>query len=177
MRMTVLRALKKLEMDVDLEHKTSIGNIEKDSEGNITIYGNELLGELYYVVIDKEVAGTISSLHRMPLPSITLTPNEMFALGNAYGSFSVGEIDQGIHALIAVKDQLTGERKNEIFQDLLEEYFFEVYYPPGYKGTKPFQWPEDEVGDKYMQAIRHWAAHHNLNLFTPPENGNNGVTS
>ena len=65
MRMTILRAVKALEMDVDLEHSTGIGNAEVDEEGNMTIYGTESNGELYYVVLDKEAVSSVVALGRI----------------------------------------------------------------------------------------------------------------
>lgn len=60
--MTILRASQELEMDVDLEHKTEVPNIEQDELGNVTIYGMETNGKLWYVILDKNVIDKIKEL-------------------------------------------------------------------------------------------------------------------
>jgi len=49
-----------------------------------------------------------------------LTPIEQYRLGQAAGSFSVGEIDQGIHCILPVTDLETGDEECMIFQDLID---------------------------------------------------------
>ncbi len=62
MNMTILRAIKELDMDVDLEQVTVVANIERDSDEFITIYGTEENGQLYYIVLDQEVVDKISTI-------------------------------------------------------------------------------------------------------------------
>ncbi len=62
MKMTILRAVRSKEMDVDLEHCTTVQNIDRDSEEFITIYGTEENGQLYYIVLDQEVVNRISNI-------------------------------------------------------------------------------------------------------------------
>ncbi len=45
-----------------------------------------------------------------------LTSKELFNLGVAYGSFSVGEINQGIHVVLPGKEIGTGTRVNQVFE-------------------------------------------------------------
>ncbi len=59
MKMSVLRAVRSKEMDVDLEHITTVSNVERDSEQFVTIYGTERNGQLYYIVLDQEVVDKI----------------------------------------------------------------------------------------------------------------------
>ncbi len=62
MNITVLRAVRRLEMDVDLEHKTKIVNVERDDEQFVTIYGQETDGQLYYFVLDQELIDKIRTI-------------------------------------------------------------------------------------------------------------------
>ncbi len=60
MNITVLRAVRSREMDVDLDHTTEILNIERDSPELVTMYGKEENGELYYFVLDQELIDMIT---------------------------------------------------------------------------------------------------------------------
>ena len=62
MDMTILRAVRELEMDVDIDHRTTVQNIERDSEEFVTIYGTEENGQLYYIVLDQEVVDKIRTI-------------------------------------------------------------------------------------------------------------------
>ncbi len=81
---------------------------------------------------------------------IFLTPQEVFDLGNAFGSFSVGEIDQGIHIVLPVTDIETGEKSNECFASLFEDYIDNI----NASSTSAVD------GDPYLQAIRLWLREH-----------------
>jgi len=54
MKMSILRAVRELEMDVDLDVQTEIQNIERDSPNYVTLYGTEDGGKLYYIVLDQK---------------------------------------------------------------------------------------------------------------------------
>ena len=62
MNMTILRAVRSEEMDVDLKHRTVVTNIERDSDQFITIYGTEQEGQLFYIVLDQEVVDKIKTI-------------------------------------------------------------------------------------------------------------------
>jgi len=70
MKMTILRAQEKLEMDVDMEVTTDVVNIdyscnESDSKDWImTLYGTEKDGELYYITLDQNLLGVIEHMLR-----------------------------------------------------------------------------------------------------------------
>ncbi len=83
--------------------------------------------------------------------TLKLTQTEVFALGNAYGSFSVGDLDQGIHCVLPVKDSDTGKKSNEVFQSLFDEHIDKLNEGPG-------------DGDRYLEAIRTWTHEHNIDV-------------
>lgn len=167
MRMTVLRALRSKEMDVDLEHKTHTPCIEPDELGNVTIYGEETReGELYYVVLDKDVCDFVESIRHIKYPTLILKPTEMFALGRSYGSFRAGDINGGIEAVLPTRNLDIGVWTNIVFQELVDEYFYNIDYPPGYEDEYPYQWPHNVLCEKYMNAIKEWAADHNVTLWS-----------
>lgn len=62
MKMTVLRAVRSKEMDVDLNETTEVANVERDDEQFVTIYGTEKDGRLYYIVLDQEVVDKIRTI-------------------------------------------------------------------------------------------------------------------
>ena len=62
MIMTILRAVRSKEMDVDLEHRTTVSNVERDSDQFVTVYGTEQDGQLFYIVLDQEVVDKIRSV-------------------------------------------------------------------------------------------------------------------
>ena len=83
-----------------------------------------------------------------------LTVKEIFRLGFAYGSFSVGEIDQGIHLVLPVSDA-DGVRENDVFATLFEKYFDRI--------------PEDtteDVCEVYMGAVGAYLADYQLDLLS-----------
>ncbi len=49
-------------MDVDINHRTVVSNVERDSEQFVTIYGTERNGQLYYIVLDQEVLDKLNGL-------------------------------------------------------------------------------------------------------------------
>ena len=83
---------------------------------------------------------------------IALTNKEYFRLGVAYGSFSVSEIDQGVHTVLPVRDVDTGERENDVFEELVNIDFLKIP-----------RWIDDP-GVHYMKAIASWAKRHNIDL-------------
>ncbi len=62
MKMTILRAVRSKEMDVDLNETTEVSNVERDDEQFVTIYGTEKDGQLYYIVLDQQVVDKISTV-------------------------------------------------------------------------------------------------------------------
>ena len=62
MKMTVLRAVRSKEMDVDIDHCTYVQVVERDSDQFVTIYGTEKNGQLYYIVLDQEVIERIKTV-------------------------------------------------------------------------------------------------------------------
>lgn len=47
---------------------------------------------------------------------------EVYKLGLAAGSFSVGQIDQGVHCVLPVTDEKTGKEENTVFEPLCEMF-------------------------------------------------------
>lgn len=86
--------------------------------------------------------------------SLSLTGEEIFALGNAYGSFSVGQIDQGIHLVLPCTHE-DGILENEIFETLFTEYFDKI----------PDDLPPEKVGEIYFGAIAAFCKDNHLDLF------------
>ena len=62
MRFTVLRAVRSKDMDVDLDHKTDVDNVERDSPDYVTVYGTEKDGQLYYIVLDQELIDRLKTI-------------------------------------------------------------------------------------------------------------------
>lgn len=62
MNMAIMRAVRTLEMDCDIDHTTKVDNIERDSDGFVTIYGTERNGQLYYIVLDQEVIDKLKTI-------------------------------------------------------------------------------------------------------------------
>jgi hypothetical protein len=73
-----------------------------------------------------------------------LTPAQLFLLGNAYGSFSYGDIDQGIDILLPTTDGY-----NEVFKDLCEGYFIPI---------------KDAPHTAYMGAIEKWCLDNDIKI-------------
>lgn len=59
--MTILRAVKEKEMDVDIEEQTTVQAIDRDSPEQITLYGTEKNGKLWYIVLSQLVVDRIKS--------------------------------------------------------------------------------------------------------------------
>ncbi len=83
-----------------------------------------------------------------------MTTEELFNLGAAYGSFSVGEIDQGIHLVLPVTDSETGEPSNEVFTDLVS--MFDLI------DQSSLDW--SSIGEQYMDAIVRWTKHYDVKI-------------
>ncbi len=90
---------------------------------------------------------------------IVLTKKEVFKLGSAYGSFSVGEIDQGIHIVLPSTVVETGASENSVFKSLFNEYFGEI--PSNLPDP-----PDVGLGSVYMGAIQAFSRDNNLGLVT-----------
>ncbi len=94
-----------------------------------------------------------------------LTTTELFDLGVAYGSFSVGEIDQGIHLVLPVCDVGSTEvTKNQVFTDLVDHDFYNIDYPEGWTSDKPYPHDWSELGELYCNAITAWAKRNNIDI-------------
>lgn len=72
MKMTVLRTFRddQDDMGVDIDNTTDVLNVDIDHGGlndqkQVTIYGTETNGQLYYVVLDLELVRHIQSLPRL----------------------------------------------------------------------------------------------------------------
>lgn len=78
------------------------------------------------------------------MDKINLTVQDMFQLGFAYGSFSVNEIDQGIHIVLPGTDVNTKQDVNMIFKLLFTKYFDKI--PPDLKTI--------DTGFDYMNTIQ-----------------------
>jgi len=77
---------------------------------------------------------------------VGLSIENLIDIGNAYGSFSIGEIDQGIHLLLPVTNS-EGEPENAIFTDLFEDYF---HHLPHFENWIP------AYNEAYMGALMKW---------------------
>jgi len=67
MRMSILRAVNiDADMEVDLDVTTEVVNIDLDSHepDQVTLYGTEEGGELYYIVLDVEVLDRINEVRK-----------------------------------------------------------------------------------------------------------------
>jgi hypothetical protein len=85
-----------------------------------------------------------------------LKQSDVFLLGFAYGSFSVGEVDQGIHILIPSTiheiPQNEGRKENDVFTTLFEKYFDKLNSLTGH------------VGEVYMGAIDAWLKDNDMDM-------------
>ncbi len=79
-----------------------------------------------------------------------LTNEEVFNLGVAYGSFSVGDVDQGIHMILPMTDYKTHEKINWVFKGLFDDYIEPI--------------PRDAQGESYMKAIAKWSKDNSIEL-------------
>ena len=94
-------------------------------------------------VTEESPPSTCYDLHPSP-PS--LTSRVVFKLGFAYGSFSVGAIDQGIHVVLPTIDEL-GDPENAAFEILFTEYFDKI----------PGDLAPESINAVYMGAIAAFA--------------------
>ena len=78
-----------------------------------------------------------------------LTTTELFNLGVAYGSFSLGDIDQGVHCILPGTDHTTGEETNLVFYDICDSFL---------------QIKDEEKNTAYLNAIITWANKHNIDI-------------
>lgn len=76
-------------------------------------------------------------------------------MGFAYGSFSVSEIDQGIHIILPVTDE-AGKQENDIFTSLFEEYIDNI----------PKLVHLENIDQVFMGAIAAFAVDNQLDLIT-----------
>ena len=84
---------------------------------------------------------------------IVLSKDEIFKLGFAYGSFSLGEIDQGIHIILPCTDK-GGVVENEAFSPLFAGYFDKI----------PSDFDTDRIGEVYMGAVEAFVTDNHLGL-------------
>lgn len=85
-----------------------------------------------------------------------LTTTEAVNLGIAIGSFSTGEIDQGIHAILPATVMDTGQKVNQVFRPLFDDYFNSI--------DAVDQPEEGHLGMNYIKAIEDWARHNNIDI-------------
>ena len=81
---------------------------------------------------------------------------ELLALGGAYREFDLGDIDAGIYAVLPVRDVDTDKWTNRVFQDLIDQDFYNIDYPPGHDSAEPKQYKQGKLGALYMGAIVQW---------------------
>ena len=80
-----------------------------------------------------------------------ISTEELFNLGVAYGSFSLGDIDQGVHMILPVTDVASGEPSNQVFEDLV--FNFGLIDPD-----------DENVGTEYLNTIIRWAKHYGIDI-------------
>ena len=85
--------------------------------------------------------------------TIQLSTEELFDLGAAYGSFSIGEIDQGIHLVLPVTDSETNEPSNQVFKDLADSFLL----------IDPMT-DYSVIGIEYMNAIVRWCHQNSIEI-------------
>ncbi len=94
-----------------------------------------------------------------------MTEQELFDLGVAYGLFSKGDIDAGIHMVLPVCDpDSTVVTTNAVFQDLIDQDFYDIDYPPGYECAAPKNHDLQDLDKLYQDAITTWAKRHNISI-------------
>jgi len=96
-------------------------------------------------ILDKNAAETKNPIH--------LSPEKIFDLGFAYGSFSVSQIDQGLHIVLPCTTE-AGVLENAIFKTLFTEYFDLI----------PADLEREKAGDAYMGAIQAFVKEEQLGL-------------
>lgn len=94
-----------------------------------------------------------------------LEQEERLALRKARAHFMIGEINQGIQSVLPTKNTVTGQWDKANFTDLVDEFFYNIDYPPGYEKAEPFHY-DDMEGLKrlYLDAIEQWLDRYNLDL-------------
>ncbi len=92
-------------------------------------------------------------MHENEDKKLKLSPREVFSLGFACGSFSVGEIDQGIHAVLPATDE-NKVLENGIFEVLFSKYFDLI----------PDDLAPEKAGEVYMGAVQAFAKEHQLEV-------------
>ena len=60
--MSVLRATRELEMDCDIDERTEVLNVDRDSPDCITLYGTEKNGKLWYIVMNQALVDQIKEV-------------------------------------------------------------------------------------------------------------------
>lgn len=116
--------------------------ISSDEVLNLQVECEEKLIELFLEWYNETVDAAEDD--KIPLlPSIKLTDEETFKLGIAYGSFSVGEIDQGLHIVLPCTDTVTSVEANVVFKPLFTKYFDRI----------PDDIPPEKVNAAYMGAV------------------------
>ena len=98
--------------------------------------------------------------------TVELTITEVFALGMAYGAFSYGDIDAGIHEVLPVRDPETDKWDNIVFQGLIDHDFYNIDYPEGWDKEEPYHYDlsSEDLGQLYMDAIDAWAKRHSIEI-------------
>jgi len=86
----------------------------------------------------------------------TVTREEIFRLGQAHGSFSLGAIDQGIHIVLPTTNLERTESENDIFVPLFNDYFDRIH---NIEAIDP-----DDIGEVYMGAIEKFALDNHLDI-------------
>jgi len=67
-RMTIRRAVRELKMDCDIDESTDIVHIERDSFNQVTLYGKEEDGKLWYLTLNQEAVEAIQYLDKIEYP-------------------------------------------------------------------------------------------------------------
>lgn len=86
--------------------------------------------------------------------ALQLSPNDIFNLGSAYGSFMTGEIDQGVHIVLPATSPL-GVEENMIFKPLLDLFAKIDASPPWSEVTNDIDY--DRRSELYMGACEVFA--------------------
>ncbi len=91
---------------------------------------------------------------------VALSIPEILSLGSAYRAFEQGDIDAGIHLVLPVLDVDTDEWENKVFQEMIDQDFYEIDYPPGWYKSIPRQYPPEELRTLYTNAVVAWIKRH-----------------
>jgi len=83
-----------------------------------------------------------------------LTHQNIYDLGRAWGSFSVGEIDQGVHIVLPVIDVGTGQEENAVFEPLCKML---DKIPRTWKGNEAFMGAVEQFAlDQGLEVETYW---------------------